>query len=124
MGQTDQNKNESSLGSAALSAMGWVELSASVILFVLQIYPAAVAFAVAGIFISLVANQVRRKQEAHVDHTPRNARRIFRTAIIILGWALVAAAIAFVAIYQRYLTAFVFVLWAALLALLTGRLKA
>jgi hypothetical protein len=124
MGQTDQNRNESSLGSAALSAMGWVELSVSVVLFALQIYPAAAAFAVAGIFISLIANLARRSQAPGPDQGSRRARKIVRTAIVVLGWGLVIAGIAFVVILHRYVSAFIFVLWAALLALLTGRLRA
>jgi uncharacterized membrane protein len=123
MGQHSQQKNGSSLGSAALSVMGWVELSVSVILFVLQIYPAVVAFAVAGIFVSLVANLVRRSQPHNPDQAHQRRRKTIRTLIIILGWGLVAAGVVQAAAFRRYLSAFIFVLWAALLALLTGRLR-
>ena len=104
--------------------MGWVELFASVILFVLQIYPAAVAFAVAGIFVSLIANLVRQPPKQSADQAPRPTRRTLRTTIIILGWGLVAAGVVFALVLHRYVFAFLFVLWAVLLALLTGRLRA
>jgi heme/copper-type cytochrome/quinol oxidase subunit 2 len=124
MGQNSQQENEGSLGSVALSAMGWVELSVSVGLFILQVYLAAIAFAVAGIFISMVANFARRSQPHNPDQAHRRNRKTIRTLIIVLGWGLIGAAIVFVVVLQQYLSAFVFVLWAALLALLTGRLRA
>jgi hypothetical protein len=124
MGQNSQQENESSLGSVALSAMGWVELTVSVGLFILQVYPASIAFAVAGLFISMVANFARRSQPHNPDQTHQRRRKTIRTLIIVLGWGLVGAAVVFVVVLHRYLSAFVFVLWAALLALLTGRLRA
>jgi hypothetical protein len=124
MGQNSQQENEGSLGSVALSAMGWVELSVSVGLFILKVYPAAIAFAIAGIFISMVANFARRSQPHNPDQARRRKRKTIRTLIIVLGWGLIGAAIVFVVVLQQYLSAFILVLWAALLALLTGRLRA
>ena len=58
-------------GQLALSVMGYLELTLSVILLVLDLAVAAGAFGVAALFVTFVATQVRKQQ---IDYRRRSRR--------------------------------------------------
>ncbi len=68
----DSSPSPPTPGQIALSAMGWLELAVSVVLFALGIPIAAAAFGLAALFLTFVAMQVRRQRAEHVRRAGRD----------------------------------------------------
>lgn len=117
-------------GQIALSVMGWLELTVSVILFVLEVHVAAAVFGLAALFVTLVATQVQRQMIAYRERTgqptavspPREAGSgaIGFWALLGVGAALLVASGVFAAL-KNYAFAGNFVLWALTLGLFAQR---
>lgn len=115
------------LGQIAFSVMGWVELTVSVITFILDVYIAAVAFGLAAIFMTLIATQVKRQR---YDLPGNRDRRPARPAIqrsgtaywvqLGLAAALIVTAVVFL-LLKNYPFAAVFVIWALAFSLFAHR---
>lgn len=114
-------------GQIALSIMGWLELSISVTLFILQVYVAAVFFGVAALFLSFIAVQVQRQRReylrqtgelAAIEHVGRPGAAFW--ALLVAGGMLVALSVVFGLLGN---TAFAvnFVLWGLVLAVFARR---
>ena len=118
-------------GQLALSVMGWVELTISVIMLILDVVPAAVAFAIAALFLTFLSTQVRKQRVEHLRRTgqiPRQAavaapRRpgVLFWVQLGLGAALFVASAVFV-VLGNYAFAVNFVLWGLTFGLFAQRM--
>jgi hypothetical protein len=73
MTSPDSSPSPPTPGQIALSAMGWLELAVSVVLFALGVYIAAAAFGLAALFLTFVATQIRRQRTEHARRAGREA---------------------------------------------------
>jgi hypothetical protein len=127
MSQPDPNRRSArSPGQIALSVMGWLELTISMILFALEVYVAAAVFGVASVFVTFVASQVQRQMIAYRERTgqptasgpprPSGPPGTAFWGLLGVGAALLVASAVFAAL-KNYGFAANFVLWALTLGL-------
>lgn len=131
MTQSPNHSSDPSPGQIALAVMGYLELAVSAILLVLDVAVAAVAFAIAALFLTFVATQVRNQ---HLDYQRRigqlppteaapPARREVGPAFWVqlgVGAALIVTSVVFV-VLRNYTFAVIFVLWGLTMALFAQR---
>lgn len=112
-------------GQLAFSVMGWVELTVSVITFILGVQIAAVTFGVAAIFMTLIATAVkRRRYDLPGDRRDQPAaRQPSGPAFWVqlgLAAALIVAAVIFL-IVGNLPFAVMFIIWGLTFGLFTHR---
>ncbi len=114
-------------GQIALSVMGWLELGISVLLFALGVPVAAGGFAVAALFLTFIATQIRRQRAEYLQRTgqaaePPAPRRTGTAFWVQLGAAglLLAASVGWL-IAARPGNALLFLLWGLALGLFAHR---
>jgi hypothetical protein len=103
------------LGAVALAAMGWLELTVSLIMFLLDVDFAAIAFAVASLFLSFIAAAVRSQRG-----TQRTGNRTVFMIIGAMSIGLLIGAVIFL-IRADYLSAVLFAMWSVATAMLALR---
>ena len=115
-------------GQIALSVMGWLELGISVLLFAVGVPVAAGGFAVAALFLTFTATQIRRQRAEYLQRTaqaaeqPDQPRRSGTAFWVQLGAAglLLAASVGWL-IAGRPGNALLFLLWGLVLGLFAHR---
>lgn len=121
-----------SAGQIALSVMGYLEIVVSVVLLLLEVPVAAVAFAVAALFLTFISMQVRKQRLEYMRRTGRLPQRAGGDEAqrrkpgaafwvqLIIGAGLIIASIVFVFL-QNYLLAVNLALWGITVALFAQR---
>ncbi|GAB4483260.1 MAG: hypothetical protein Kow00124_32590 [Anaerolineae bacterium] len=128
-------QSQSNPGYAALSIMGWAELAVSLILFLLEVYPTAMLFALASIVLGFTANQIRFRHADYrghlrgqpavvppVDDATRRRNRVIHAALLILGAAALGLSVLYI-MRREGMQAFLMAQWAVALAILAARFR-
>lgn len=118
----NQPSAKPSAGQVALSVMGYLEITVSVILLLLDVPVAAIAFAIAALFLTFISMQVRKQRLEYMRRTGRLPQRTDAAASqrrqpgaafwvqLAVGGGLIVASIVFIFL-QNYMLAANFALW-------------
>ncbi len=129
MSAPQDNPTTTSPGQLALNVMGWLELAISVVLLILDVPWAAIAFAVAALFLTVLSIQLRKQRLEYLRRTGRASVAapaaptrpgVVFWAQLVLGATLVVASAVFT-VLGSYALAANFVLWGLTLGLFARR---
>ncbi len=128
-------QGQSNPGYVALSIMGWAELTVSVILFLLGVYPTAMLFALASIVLGFAANQIRFRRADYrghlrgqpavvpvIDQAAARRNRLIHAALLTLSAAALGLSVLYIT-RREGMQAFLMAQWAVALAILAARFR-